>query len=101
MNGRRDSRLIASPSFWRGVANGMRSPAGRSGFQTAYRRAVWPAAIGSFALDQWVRHVRLVAGEPRLSPSAELSVCMLGAVAMFAVVKLVSWLWHHSEVPRS
>jgi hypothetical protein len=84
---------LATRAFWGGVAGGMRSPAGRDGFGKAYRRTVWPAAIGSFGLLQWARHSRSRAGLPALSHSQELEMCMIGALAATALVVVVLWAW--------
>jgi hypothetical protein len=72
----------------------MRSPAGRHGFQTAYRRVVAPAAMGSFVLLTWVKHVRGVEGRAPLSSAGELEVCMLGAMAATVIVLLGRRLWY-------
>jgi hypothetical protein len=93
MRVRRVLREGASKPFWRGVVTGMRSPAGQRGFQTAYRRSVVPAAIGSFALLAWVRHARAVTNQPPLSSAGELEVCMVGAAAATAIMLLGAWLW--------
>ncbi|HEY8310283.1 MAG TPA: hypothetical protein VIG47_06990 [Gemmatimonadaceae bacterium] len=102
MNDRPELRnVVATKSFWQGVSHGMRSPAGRRGFKTGYRNAVWPGAVGALLLVEWVKHARAVAGQAPLSSIAELGVCMIGSAAMVIVVTIVTRVWqrwHQSRV---
>lgn len=68
--------------------------ADRERFLRAYRGAVGPAAIGSFALLTWAKHARAAAGRIPLTSIEELELCMLGAAAATVIALVGRRLWH-------
>lgn len=80
MASQRVSSYITTRAFWRGVASGLTSPAGRRGFMAGLRVSVYAVVVGAFALLRWVQHARRDAGRPPLTSLAELGVSMIGAM---------------------
>lgn len=92
MHPRDAARYARSRSFWRGVGTGLRSPAGRAGFQRAFRSASIAGAVGAAAAMRWMQRVRLETHRP-LGMGEGLGVAMAGAACAVVLVRLAELVW--------
>lgn len=92
MDRHRSPRLVAKAAFWRGVAQGMRSSAGRRGFQRAFRRTTVLTAIGSFIAVRWVQR-GYTPTQRQPDSASEFRAVLVGIVTALVVAAVSAWVW--------